>query len=93
MELVTKYFPKIMQDNDVVFLSHLEGVIDSIDEFATMEITKTNFSYKFRLVASHPKYNNFLLNEILKFSNMFNLKLNLSKSIKTSSTIVFEITL
>lgn len=93
MEIVTKYFPKIMQDNDMVFLTHLEGVIDSVDEFATMEITKTNFSYKFRLVASHPKYNEMLLQEILKFHNLFNLKLNLSKSIKTTTTIVFEINL
>jgi hypothetical protein len=34
-----------------------------------------------------------LLEEILKFHNILNIKLNLSKSIKTSATIVFEIEL
>jgi hypothetical protein len=34
-----------------------------------------------------------LLEEILKFHNMFRIKLDLSKSIKSSGTIVFEITL
>jgi len=34
-----------------------------------------------------------LLEEILKFHNMFHIKLNMSKSIKSSATITFEINL
>ena len=39
MEINRKHFPKIMQDNDEVFLAHLEGVISSVDELCSLEIT------------------------------------------------------
>ena len=82
-----------MQDNDTVYLAHLEGIINSVDELSSLEITKSTNSYKFRLAPSLPKYIPMLLEEILKFHNMFRIKLDLSKSIKSSGTIVFEITL
>lgn len=86
-----KYFPKVMQDNDSVYLAHLEGIISSVDEYASLEITKDNDSYSFRLVPSLPMYIPMLLEEILIFHNMFRIKLELSKSIKSSSTIAFKI--
>jgi hypothetical protein len=92
MEVNRKHFPKLMQDNDEVFIAHLEGVICSVDELCSLEITKNVDSLKFRIAASLPKYNNMLIEEILKFCNMFHIKLDMSKSIKTSSVISFEIT-
>ena len=82
-----------MQDNEMAYFAHLEGIIDSVDELSIMEITKTPTSYHFRLAPSLPKYNPMLLEEILKFHNMFQIKLDLSKSIKASATINFQITL
>jgi len=82
-----------MQDNDETFLAHLEGIISSVDELCSLEITKNIDSYKFRIAASLPKYNNMLIEEILKFCNLFHIKLDMSKSIKTSSVISFELTL
>jgi hypothetical protein len=82
-----------MQDNDEVFLAHLEGVISSVDELCSLEITKNINSYSFRIATSLPKYNNMLLEEIFKFCNMFKIRLDISKSIKTSSVITFEINL
>ncbi len=93
MEINRKYFPKVMQDNDEIFLAHLEGVISSVDELCSLEITKSLESYKFRIATSLPKYNNMLIEEILKFCNLFHIKLDMSKSITTSATIVFDITL
>ena len=93
MEINRKYFPKVMQDNDETFLAHLEGIISSVDELCSLEITKNIDSYKFRIAASLPKYNNMLIEEILKFCNLFHIKLNMSKSITTSSVISFEINL
>lgn len=93
MEINRKHFPKVMQDNDEIFLAHLEGVISSVDELCSLEITKSLESYKFRIACSLPKYNNMLIEEILKFCNMFNIRLDMSKSIKTSSVITFEIDL
>ena len=88
-----KFFPEVMQDNELAYFAHLEGIIDSIDELSTLEITKNPHSYHFRLAASVPRYNELLLEELLKFHNIFQIKLDLSKSIKTSATITFEINL
>jgi len=93
MEINRKHFPKLMQDNDETFLAHLEGVISSVDELCSLEITKSLESYKFRIATSLPKYNNMLIEEILKFCNMFRMRIDMSKSIKTSSVITFEINL
>ncbi len=88
-----RFFPKIIPDNDAVYLSHLEGIITSVDELSSLEIVKGRDSYKFRLAPSLPKYIPLLLEEILKFHNMYDIRLQLSKSIKTSATINFEINL
>ena len=93
MEISRKHFPKVMQDNDEVFLGHLEGVISSVDELCSLEITKNTNSYRFRIASSHPMYNNMLIEEILKLCNLFHIKLDMSKSIKTTSVITFEISL
>jgi hypothetical protein len=93
MEINRKHFPKVMQDNDEVFIAHLEGVINSVDELCSLEITRNPDSYRFRIAASLPMYNNMLIEEILKFCNLFHIKLDMSKSIKTTSVITFEINL
>ena len=93
MEINRKHFPKLMQDNDETFLAHMEGVISSVDELCSLEITKSLESYRFRIACSLPKYNNMVIEEILKFCNMFHIRLDMSKSIKTSSVITFEINL
>lgn len=93
MEINRKHFPKLMQDNDEIFLAHFEGIVNSVDELCSLEITKNTDSYRFRIACSLPKYNNMLIEEILKFCNMFNIRVDMSKSIKTSSVITFEINL
>jgi len=93
MQINKKFFPEVMQDNEIAYFAHLEGIIDSIDELSTLEITKNPNAYHFRLAPSLPKYNEMLLQEILKFHNMFQIRLSLSKSIKSSATITFEISL
>ena len=93
MYINKKYFPKVMRDNDEVFLAHLEGIISSVDELCSLEITKNTDSYKFRIATSLPKYNNMLIEELLKFCNLFHIRIDMSKSIKTSSVITFKINL
>ncbi len=93
MTINKKFFPPVMNDNELAYFAHLEGVISSVDELSSLEIIKNPRSYHFRLAPSLPKYNNMLLEEILKLHNIFQIKLNLSKSIKSSATIVFEIEL
>ena len=93
MQVNKKHFPQVMQDNEMAYFAHLEGIIASVDELSTVEITRNPHSYHFRIAPSLPKYNELLLQEILKLHNIFQIKLNLSKSIKASATIVFEINL
>ena len=93
MQINKKFFPEVMQDNELAYFAHLEGIIASVDELSILEITKNPNSYHFRLAASVPKYNDMLLEELLKFHNLFHIKLDLSKSIKSSATITFEINL
>jgi hypothetical protein len=93
MQINKKFFPEVMQDNELAYFAHLEGIIDSVDELATLEITRNPNSYHFRLAPSIPMYNDMLLEELLKFHNLLQIHLDLSKSIKSSATIVFDITL
>jgi len=93
MTISKRFFPEVLQDNEIAYFAHLEGVINSVDELSSLEITKNPYSYHFRLAPSLPKYNDMLLEEILKLHNIFQIRLNLSKSIKASATIVFEINL
>jgi hypothetical protein len=82
-----------MPDNELAYLAHLKGLIESVDELSTLEITKNPSSLHFRLAPSLPMYNDMLLEELLKFHNMLQIQLNLSKSIKSSATIVFNISI
>ena len=93
MYIIKKYFPEVMADNEMAYFNHLFGVIESVDELCSMEITKKPTAYHFRIATSVPKYNETLLQEILKLHNLFNIRLNMSKSIKSSATIVFDIEL
>jgi hypothetical protein len=93
MQIQTKFFPQVMPDNELAYLAHLKGLIESVDELSTLEITKNPNSLHFRLAPSLPMYNDMLLEELLKFHNMLQIQLNLSKSIKSSATIVFNISI
>ena len=93
MTVNTKFFPNVLLDNETAYFKNLIGIIESVDELSILEITKNPNAYHFRLAPSLPKYNEMLLEEILKFHNMFQIRLSLSKSIKSSATIVFDIEL
>lgn len=93
MQINKKFFPEVMQDNELAYFAHLEGIISSVDELSTLEVTRNPNSYHFRLAPSVPMYNEMLLQELLKFHNLLQIQLDLSKSIKSSATIVFDITM
>ena len=93
MQINRRFFPAITLDNEENYFAHLEGIIGSVDELASLEIVKSPVAYHFRLAPSLPKYSDMLLQEILKMHNVFHIRLNLSKSIKTSGVISFNIEL
>lgn len=91
MEINKHNFPEIVRDNDDVFISHLLSIIESVDELSCIDISKNLTGYHFRIAPSIPIYIEPVLYEVLKFHNQFGIKLNLSKSMKASSTITFNI--
>lgn len=86
-------FIDVTLDNEEVYFSHLSAVVESVDEYALIQLTKSPNKINVRIATSVPKYNELLLQEILKLHNLFNIRLNMSKSIKASATIVFDIEL
>ena len=93
MQILRKYFPEILSDNDAQFFKKFEEMIESVDDLSAVQIIKNSNSYHFRIAPSHPKYRNLIFEEVLNFHNLFGIRLNISKSIKTTGTISFEITL
>ena len=93
MQVNRRYFPAILLDNDENYLQHLCGAIEAVDELSSLEIVKTPTSYHFRLAPSMPRYSEMLLKEILKLHNIFKIRLDLSKSIKSSAVLSFSIEL
>lgn len=91
MEVVRKYFPEVLPDNEEVYFQLVIGLIESVDELSVLQITKLKDRYSFRLSPSLPQYNELLLKEILKLHNLYNIHLDISKSIKTLNTINFTI--
>lgn len=91
-EIHRRGFSGIVLDNDEIFFQKIIGVIESVDELSSVEITKGYDALQFRVAPSLPLYTNMLLQEILKFSNLFGWRIDMSKSMKTSSVINFKIT-
>lgn len=91
MEVQRRGFPEIGMDNDDVFIEMLIGVVGSVDELSHVDIVKTPFHLHVRVAPSTPVYFNNLLQEILKLNNMFSIRVEMGKSMKTNSTITFNI--
>jgi hypothetical protein len=92
MQVLYQAFPAILPDNEMQYFSLLGAVVESIDEYAALRITHKPTGYSFILTPSEPRYTQVLLEEILQLHNLMNIRLSLSKSIRTTSTISFEIT-
>lgn len=93
MEIQKKFFPSILPENEITYFGHLEGIISAVDEHCNILITRKPTCYDFRIATSLPKYNNMLIEQLINFHNVFNIHLDFSKSIKTSSVIAFKINL
>ena len=93
MEILKKYFPSVQTENELNYFAQIEGVLSSVDELSSVQITKTTDSYAFRIAPSHPKYINIIIEELITYHNLFGIRLDFSKSIKTTCLINFNINL
>lgn len=91
MQTVYRFFPEILTDNDENYFQLVTAVIESVDEIASLEVCKMPTSYNFRLIPSMPKYTNTLIQELTKLHNLFKIHMEISKSIKSSSVIIYKI--
>lgn len=81
----------IISDNDESYLSLLEGVISSVDEYCTMFISRAPCSLNFRIIPSEGVYLNLIVEEVLKLNSMVGIKVKMSKSMKSSGIFEFQI--
>lgn len=88
---LNRTLPSILPDNDILFISHLEGIINTIDEFCYGEVIKSKDEYIFRLTPSIPKFINDIIHQINLINNFFHITVEFSKSIKSTNTITFKI--
>lgn len=93
MKIEKRFFPHILKENEENYFAQLEGIISSVDELCSLQITYTGEKYIFRLAPSHPKYMNLLISELIQYHNLFGIRLDFSKSIKTTAIILFKLSL
>ena len=92
MEIKTKFFG-ILTENEELYFAQLKGVIESADELSALQVTNSVDHYIFRLVPSVPKYTDNIIEALTQFHNTLGIRLDFSKSIKTTGTINFIINL
>lgn len=90
MKFIRK-IPKLLPDNDLLFINHLEGIVNSIDEFCYGEVEKSKDEFIFRLNPSIPGYINDIISQVNNVNNYFHIHVEFSKSIKSTNIITFKI--
>ncbi len=93
MRIVRRGFPEILPENDKSYFAMLEGVVNSVDELSTMEIVKGPDSYTFRIAITSPSYLTPLIHLLNEMHNVFSIRVNFSKSIKSSASLSYKIPL
>jgi hypothetical protein len=91
MFLVKKHFPPILEENTMTYFKYLEGIVESVDENAEGEITRKLSGINIRISPSEPKYFDFLLKDVEALHNHFGIRMDYSKSMKSSGTINFDV--
>ena len=91
MKIEKVNFPKVMPDNDDMYLDLLEALINSIDESSVVEATRKLSGIHIRISPSLPAHSQMLLTTIRDFHYMLGIRIEFSKSIRSSSIINFTI--
>lgn len=91
--IIERKFFSILSENEKNYFAQLEGVLCSVDELCSLQITRTPYHYNFRLAPSIPKYTDNIMDSLIYYHNLLGIKLDFSKSIKTTATINFKIPL
>lgn len=93
MTIEYKDLPQVLSENDRAFFGILQAVINSVDEHSTLEIRRGPELYHFRIATSSPMYITPLILQLNELHNLFFIKVDFSKSIKSASSISYKIPL
>lgn len=91
MTLQKRHFPAILDDNTETYFRHLEGIINSIDYNATVEVTRKLSGVNIRVAPSEMKFLPLLIKDIERVHNNLGLRMEYSKSMKSSGTINYNL--
>lgn len=83
----------MVNDNDANYFKFLEATINSVDELSTLEVRKGPELYHFRIATSSPSYISPLIAQLNELHNLFTIKVDFSKSIKSAASISYKIPL
>lgn len=86
-------FPPILRDNDTIYLQQLQGILESVDELCHLEATNKLSGMGFRVAPSSAIYAQHILKALKDFHYRLALRIEFSKSIRTTSTIEYQINL
>jgi pentose-5-phosphate-3-epimerase len=81
--------PKLMLDNDAAYINHIQYLVESIDEYATLTVIQKIDSIGFHIIPSDEKLKSFLIKAIRKSHYKLGLKIDFSKSINATNKISF----
>lgn len=92
MKIVIVNFPAIIPDNEMSYFSFLMGYIESIDVECTVQVTrKLDQGINVRIAPSHPMLLETLIQKVKDFHNLYGIKVDFSKSMKTGININYTI--
>lgn len=83
----------ILKDNEESYLSLLRAAIECIDEYSRLCIMKAPKEIIFRVIPSQAVYLDAIIKSVNSVNNLLNIKTTYSKSIKSSSVIIFKLSL
>jgi hypothetical protein len=91
MKILKVGFPTIINDNEDTYFKHLEGVVTSLDQYATISANKKPEGILIRITPSDYKSLLTLITEIKKLNTTFGIVVDFSKSMKSSNNICYTI--
>lgn len=91
MRILYSGFPSIISDNEETYFKHLEGLVSSLDQYASISASKKPEGIVIRVTPSDYKSLLSLLAELKKLNTKFGLIVEFSKSMKSSNNICYNI--
>jgi hypothetical protein len=91
MEIQRVNFPPIIADNEETYLTYMTGLIESVDQQASMMITRRTGGIIARISPSEFKLFSVILDVVKKFHTMLGIEVEFSKSMKAGNNITFNI--